>query len=574
MRTLIIIICLTLIATALFSQEINSFRNLSTGRALLDNLDFILDPLDIRYVSGIRLYTNLSNLSAEDRIFMNDGSNHFLMAISTDEIFYEGFRAAFMATYYDNKHPRPIQFYPNPYGEWLEVGFGEVEHIWQEFRDTNLNGLYDTHHIVQQSFENSEYHSGNEFYLNLSYQINEEHAVGFKTGLFTTKSGYNYLSNNMLGYSSGTPTFDYLEQIFNLPENDPTQEELELEIARNGEFETELRDVRWMNHFAYSFQPDDIEYRVGLVLATIHENEFTEDEIYLSPTQENALYCYEKEVAGLFIAFNGGARYTFRQMPERRHDGFISAHAQIGFHILDNETFQEMAYERDTIDEVFDISESFGWSDTMSEKGDIRSTDFLTSIRFSYPLNDRTFFGTGLRYHYTDFDIENDFHQAYESSETAYFIPMDEWLYTTDTESAIRGKSQHQRRINLFSIPVGLEYWFTNNRQWALRFGSQFTQRVETFNTLYQPTHVEPEITHVYLPDEDDPIIYIEDNTYEIGSESRKMRSSQTIYSYGVCFIPSRNLQIDLMGLFDQDDIEVWNTDFIRNLRISFSLRF
>ena len=574
MRTIAITVCLLIISSFMFAQEISSFRNLSTGRALLDNLDLILDPLDIRYVSGIRLYTNLSNFSSEDRIFMNDGSNHFLMAISSDQMFIEGFRAALMMTYHDNKHPRPIQYQPNPWIGDFVTAYGEVEHIWQEFRDTDSNGLYDWHHRLQQSYKNNEYQSGNELYLNLSYQINDEHALGMKIGQFVRKGGFDYLRENLLGFNPGTPSFFYHEQVFNLPENDPAQPNLEQEYQSEGLFETEMKESRWLTHLAYAFQPDNIEYRAGLILAVIKDNEMTEDEIYLSATNENALFEFEREVSGLYYALQGGARYTFQQMPERRYDGFVSMMAQIGSHNLDNTIFREHSYSTTIFNEFLFERIAVENSDQMMEKGKIKSTDFMTTIRFNYPLNDRTYFGSGFTYQYTGFEMDNDFQQAYTATDSVFAFMDDTWLQTNHVRSSIKGKSKHQDTLNLISIPVGLEYWFTNNRQWALRFGSQFIQRIDTINTLYQPTHVEPWIDHIYLPDEEEPIIIIEDNHYEIASENRKVRTSQTFYSYGVCYSPSRNLQIDLMGLFEQDEIEIWTTDFVRNLRLSFSLRF
>ena len=66
------------------SQNLISYRGLALGNIISDDLDLIYDPIDLQFVEGVRIYTNLSNAtSGEEKLFGNISDDEFLFGIST-----------------------------------------------------------------------------------------------------------------------------------------------------------------------------------------------------------------------------------------------------------------------------------------------------------------------------------------------------------------------------------------------------------------------------------------------------------------------------------------------------------
>ena len=65
----------------------------------------------------------------------------------------------------------------------------------------------------------------------------------------------------------------------------------------------------------------------------------------------------------------------------------------------------------------------------------------------------------------------------------------------------------------------------------------------------------------------------MDDDIYESTKEVKKTTISSTIFTYGFGFNPMNNFQIDLLGVFNSD-ASVLDTEFYKNLQISFTLKF
>ena len=66
----------------------------------------------------------------------------------------------------------------------------------------------------------------------------------------------------------------------------------------------------------------------------------------------------------------------------------------------------------------------------------------------------------------------------------------------------------------------------------------------------------------------------VTNNTSLLESTSYKRVASTTDFSYGLGYKASKNLQIDLLSMFEDTGSELWSTDFLRSLRLSFTLVF
>ena len=84
MKNIILIVTIIISFLSLTNaQETVSFRSNALGNAISDDLDLVFDPIEIQFVDGIRLYTNLSNLtSTQEELFDNVSDDEFLIGIS------------------------------------------------------------------------------------------------------------------------------------------------------------------------------------------------------------------------------------------------------------------------------------------------------------------------------------------------------------------------------------------------------------------------------------------------------------------------------------------------------------
>ncbi|MDZ4122193.1 MAG: hypothetical protein U1C33_07205, partial [Candidatus Cloacimonadaceae bacterium] len=316
------------------------------------------------------------------------------------------------------------------------------------------------------------------------------------------------------------------------------------------------------------------EYRASLIYHHINIQNDVDDSVTSSlfiPELRNKDFdsiVEERSEKGHNIALNLGFRKTLLPARERKLDGFYSMGLQFGYVLAD---VTEETVETSTTFEL--NSDNRRNIHRLQVENDKKGFDIRGNFRISYPLNHRTYFGTGIFAHYADMKEDGKFSYTFTLVDTVYTSTGD-WDGTVKTSSSQKGNTKYETNEMLFRIPVGLEYWFTNNQQWAVRFGSVFTQTARTENILYNPTEVRPYIAEIYYPDQPEPYILYTNNDYVIASESTSSRHSETIYTYGVGYQPSNNLRIDVMGLFDAANTDIWNSNFFRNLKLSFTLGF
>ncbi len=121
-------------------------------------------------------------------------------------------------------------------------------------------------------------------------------------------------------------------------------------------------------------------------------------------------------------------------------------------------------------------------------------------------------------------------------------------------------------------IPVGIEYKFTENKKWAARFGSIFTYATSTYDYSAHVTSSVPRTTKTEYNSQNTTVT-IEPNNFN--SSSRKVISSlsQTVFTYGLGYTPTENLQIDVIGFFSINN-NVTLLEYMKSLRLSFVLKW
>lgn len=573
MKRLLTLVIVAILCLPLLAQDINSFRNLSTGSALDDDADLAFDPIELNYLKGTTVFSNLSNIGGSDKIFMNSGAQHFLMGLATEKCRINKLKAAILFKYYDNKTPGSIQYYPNPWDSMISAT-GEVDYTWQEYSDVNMNGLYDKYRIIKQNYKSLSYSKGMDFYLNLAYELNKANRLGFKLGVNNVEIGNNRSSMPLLNFSSNSPTTDYSDMYQSLLDSDPSIPESYYERTMKGDFVSEDTYSDILAELAYSITMGDLDLRAALKFELIDSKTSHDDlanETLKSLNQPDEMemesYLSSLEEKGNYTALALGIRKTFNAARERRNDSYVSLSAQVG--MLNMDVSEEETWTGD--EQVSGNYHSIA-SESMKQEGELSGFDMKAHLRINYPLNSKTYFGTGLLYYYSDQKQKGDFTMMATETDSSFTSVDNTWYSTQTGNMLMTGKTEHNYNSTTISIPVGIEYWFTNNNQWTLRFGSVFSQYVSTINELFQPENVEPYSYVEVYADGSETDVWNEDNEYVIDSESRVTRSSSATYCYGVGYKPSSNLQIDVMGIFDSSNTDIWNTNFFRNLRLAFTL--
>jgi len=554
-----------------FAQEFNSFRYLSTSGALDGDVEYAFDPLDLNYLSGTRLYSGLSNFCGNDNIFMNSGDNYLLLGTSTDKTFLKKLKAALLFKYYDNEEPLTINCYPNPYDEYPTTDWGRVEYTWQNYSDTNGNELYDNYEYVHQKYENVDKNKGTDFSLVLSHPMGEKSVLGYKLCYLYSRESNTYAQDDILSLLSSAPTLEYTSTTYTLPEMDPTVEEETSSSNILGDFDTKDTNSTFRNQLGYLTKLNAWEFSGTFTLDYLNNCLETEDSasevtIYNSDISDKA-NAYRKntyEENGMFNQINGRIRYFLVSDDDPFHTGYISC--GLGFGLKNLNVKQKELYNENEEDPYYYSSKNF------SASGDLTGINFSANTRLNYPLNNKTFIGTGLFYTLQNDDLKGDY--TYQISTKASFFNYDgSWNYTINQISKSAGKVEQEETVKIFRAPVGLEYWFTNNMKWAMRFGTIFTHTVEIFKESFAPNLIEPTLTECTYAN-GETASQLNDNTSLKESHSTKYSTSKTDFSYGICFKANDNLQIDLLTMFDNNDLELWNTNFLRNLKLSFTVIF
>ena len=155
----ILVLLVLMISTVIFAQP-QTFRSMSTGGMILDDLDLwfsgmlFLQPVPDRLldIEGIRVYSGLSNLSTgTDMIFKEADSTRggFLLGGSYTPS-GENFGLGILTEFMNDRFYGDISLI-GPGGTPYITGQGFVEGTWSEYEDTNGDGTLDSRHTVHET---------------------------------------------------------------------------------------------------------------------------------------------------------------------------------------------------------------------------------------------------------------------------------------------------------------------------------------------------------------------------------------------------------------------------------------
>ena len=572
------ITALTLLLFSMANAQTQSFRSVALGTIIDDDLDLVYDPIELKFVEGSRLYTNLSNLtSSNENVFDNVTDDTYLIGFSGKCPFVENLWRAVLIKFENSKTAHFVEIDSDLNGTDDISGFGTLTSEYTAYEDTSGDDIYDILTTIYQDVSDfTEINSFN-FVLNHTYDLGSV-VIGGRIDF--SKSCYDdYMDYNL--------DFTYHDIETNFDEN--TMDGLE-DLNNTNKFSTFdfLGSVLFPNVNGYEIR-GDINFQNRNTSWSTDDSE--EDRTDLFDIDIPGLEDYEIDQAtfnstveekGNSFAVGSSIRKTFNQATERKNDGYWRLGAGINFGSFDYKDseedistyFDKFLDPEDSLN--IDYIETITGKEESTNDGTNKKFGFDIFFRLNYPLDEKVYFGIGGHIDHNTANRETDYTESIENIED--FEILDEEAtasdYTITETYGYTADRTYEVSSTVLMLPVGIEYKFTNNNKWAGRFGAIFRNVFTTINDARQITDADPFKTLTEYGDESPPIIVIEDNIYESTSEHNSSAYSDTDFYYGIGFQPTDKMQIDLLGYFGSAGNSLLDADFYRNLRLSFTLMF
>jgi len=600
-KSAFIIMTLLLFCFYTRAQEPISFRSQALGGIVQDDLDLIYDPIQLRFVDGIHLYTNLSNLTSYNEEVFNNASDHeFLFGATIGNPFLKNLWTSALLRYQNSHASNPISIDSDLNGFDDIFSEGNFKDIYNAYLDTDFNGLYDVRKEIVQEKTNFTLNKKNIFVLNNAYLFNKmtfglKATIGCFEGEGTTASnslgsGFGLLS----GSNFNDPSFtlnskDYLiEEDFN---NLAWNENGDFLSGYNNDFTA--FDLAVMRPFKFIYV-DTVEIRADIGYINNNSKDsyndmYSGNQEYYSqdiPGFKNAYSetdnsTYQMERSGSTYKFHLQARHKFKKAKRRVDEGYWNVNfgyhtGSFDYNMTRNHNFNRNEYYFDGTDTLFsDYEDDFNNTFSETDKGDESYSMFHSSCRINIPLGESVFIGTGFALDYTS--IERNTNYLENNSSLNDYEEIDTLLsndFTTSVTSKMMADRTFEQTIYHVRIPVGIEYKFTESKNWSIRFGSIFEYIKIINNDKKEITTSEPRKTVKEYADGSNPIVTFNDNEYVSTSSHKKDAESITTFVYGLGYQPTENLQIDLLGFLGTTaGLEIIDADFFKRLRLSISVK-
>lgn len=582
-----------------FAQETpTSFRNDATGGALFDDLDLVYDPIELHFVKGIRLYTNLANVVDSNEEILNDYSNNTLLfGVSGNIPFFSKMRASFLWQFRNATTPNPVSINSDLAGSPELYGKGDLFDNFSSFADTDMDGLFDHKNKINQEVHDNTSNQDYNVVITSSIPIaNMIFAGRVNVGKFTFN---NTTTDVMLG--SGTFPFTgapYTSPTFSrsILFQDLNDGFISKTLSENGDFFNEDKNsffevvVSGMTNITLPFGNSearvDLKYNKTTRELNIADKYSARQDIFdreISAYEENISefdnFRVEESNSGTNLGIALDLKHIFNPGKERRYDGFWRM--RVGYDIISNDFVSSTDRRFTSCDFYFDGLDTLRTDkqydlenfESESDIGDFRTNGITVLGLTNIPLGDRVAVGIGAQWALfstlrdTKFNIKDtDFSGKDVLDDTSTVA----YRMTTITMSSSANR-KYETKVTNFRIPIGIEYTFTDSMRWRIRFGALFSYRKSITNDAKQITESYPEITRIETGD-GEVTINVSENQFSSTSIHSETIRTETIFTYGIGFHPTPNLQIDLIGFLGGSE-SILDSDFYRKLRLSFTIR-
>ncbi len=575
----------------LYTQNLVSYRGLALGNIIADDLDLIYDPIDLQFVEGARVYTNLSNAtSGEEKLFGNISDDQFLFGISAEGPFLNFIHHSFLIKFQKSDIPNSISIDSDLDGYNDFYGMGSLTNEYNAFYDSNGDGIFDLRQIISQNKSDITKNDDYSFILNNSFEL-WFLSMGFKLSVGDFESSGNVSSVPLgstnpvlLGANLGSPTFekslsnfllDIGEDNFVLEENGDFKTLNKSNFSRidvSGMFEIGDFEIRGDANFSSSQNLSEIKdmysgrYEYFENESIDYEDSYSEYDSYLSLTEED----------GSTIGYGGSLKYIFNYQDERKNDGFWKIGFSMGLGTFDYDASILSNYNNEsTFDGIFYDENTEVQTDNKTEigdKGTNSTTLYALNSSLNIPINDDAHFGIGAIVNHNETSRMTLYNEEINNLLVEVFTDTAIDNYTITENYALVADRSYDASETTYILPTGLEYRLGQQNQFALRVGSIFQLSSIEIKDIKEIKESEP---YTWIKEYSDGTqeLYMDDDISESTKEMNKTTISSTIFTYGFGFNPMNNFQIDLLGVFNSD-ASFLDTDFYKSLQISFTLKF
>lgn len=594
-KKMVTVICFVIVMFMLSAQVDWSFRSSATGGTIRDDLDLITDPIELKFVEGVRLYTNLSNLTSQnEELFDNQSDNEFLLGISAENPFVSNLWTSFFMGFENDEFANAVGIDSDLDGFEDCFGNGNLMCENTSFFWNAQENDYDQRNFLSQEKTDVDTDDSFNFMLNNTYDLdNFIFGARFMMGkdVFTdTRSNSNLGTGTglLFGANFNDPSFSHIQDQWDL-----INEEFDHQVSEKGNFSWENKNS-FTNILLSGMLPDVKEMEIrGDVFLTFMNDVVTTDDNYSGYQNENwnAVNSeYEErynetdsnydimEEKGSVFGLGASVRKTFDEQDERKNDGYWIAGFDLGFGSMDYEDSNTERFS--STDHVFDNQETYVNNViTEDDKGTNSIFNYEVFCNINIPLSRKAIFAIGGSINSNSENRETDFVHT-ENLMTDFELldgvtDNNDWIMTET--SGFSANRTFKQKISVFRAPVGLEYRIDKNEKWAVRFGTIFTKTCIVTNDDMNVTNTDIRTrTTEFGGDQDDDIVYPWGHDYveDVTNEESTDRMSNTVFSYGVGFAPLKNLQVDLLGYLGNINNSLLDAEFYRNLRLSFTLKF
>jgi hypothetical protein len=532
-----------------FGLVTESFRYQSTAGIFEDDYDLLFDPARIPEIGGARLWTSLANFVTGEENLFSGGSQPYILVGGV-----AGLGNLYPGAMYDRSSEETALStgLNDPYGNPI---FGDAELTTINWNNPDTLGNFTNRTVETQTRSAYELVGSSDWYLALATKLNSIRVgLGFMHGDY--KTTITDPDNN----------FTYLYTSEDLI-NDTLEFQSGANYAGDGILDNSHNDFR----FSAWLDRDNISFGLNVDFAMLS---MTDETIILGDSSEYDFPMHPDTSYTVVSIFDS---LTQPQSGNRIGIGLksfynYSENTQGRFY-LDFYT-QSMSYGDDATDYSFTTREesynTFTWDTTNTVTyydGSSDTKGIRVGTKHLFNISQRLKFGIGFFFNTS----------SYSDSTTARDTSVT--IRVFDNGDTISGPEDYTRTItqsqtwmtmvdgstNSFSIPVGVEFMIA--KPLVFRLGAQHTLAYNDYTTTIELIDYEPQHTlTVYGDGSQTEVIEDPGPRPERSVEQETEKVPETDYYYGLGWMVTNNLQIDLMGFNELTDLSNW--------RLSATLRF
>ncbi len=603
--------------------EAHSLRAMAMGGYTLDDLDRSFDPIELRFVEGFRLFTNLGNYNGGgDRILSGGGDSEYLIGFAMQNPMMDKLSNALLIKYTNVDNSNAVinsDFFGTNADD---VGVGE---LLSEFTTWTIDGSgnFANKHTTSMNKSSFDYTDTKAIVLNNSFALGNA-IIGGKISYTDKKDEGTIASVDPAlissgtvtlarGFNTGDATFGYNYKNYNIAEGYYEEKQSE-----SGDF-SNIDETTNFDFIGSYLMPDYMGYELRGDLGYYYKSRainvidkysgnladfLYEVEFYVDDFDEDGTFNAQEEVSGSTFGLHTSIRKTFNKASTRGEDDFWEVGALFDFGIYDYFNNQSSELENTTQDATVEAN-FFGddsvttWhvsdyknSLDIADDGDLTSMNYGFISKYEQTLHEKVRFVAGTQIVFSSKTWETvQSLSAEEYNQTVngeiFLDPNGNYFdETNDTrEISTSGYTADRTReefVTKFEAVSGIEFKFTENNKWLMRIGSVYTVIKTVNDDNIQITDADPTVTETWDGSGSYSMVNSESN-YKSTSSHSVTTVSSTLFRYGLGYKPNENLSIDILGVFDGSGItpatgaeneDIFDVIYLQSLKLSFSLRW